>query len=222
MALLMRRCLLFSESTPMKMTKLIQAATIAAMFASGAASASGNIILNGDFETVSNFHAYDYLVVGAGQGTIADWAVGGNSVDIINNSYNSISGNSIDMLGTPGPGSLSQSFSFAANTTYTLSFDLNRNPNSHGAGLDVFVNGGHHSYEGTSLTTNNSFNFTTGSVAGSQLLTFSSVGGDNYSGAVLDNVSLTAAVPEPETYAMLLAGLGMVGFMTRRKAKKAA
>ena len=205
----------------MKMTKLIQAATIAAMFASGAASASGNIILNGDFETVSNVHANDYLVVGAGQGTIADWTVGGNSVDIINNSYNSISGNSIDMLGTPGPGSLSQSFSFAANTTYTLSFDLNRNPNSHGAGLDVFVNGDHHSYEGTSLTTNYSFNFTTGSVAGAQLLTFSSVGGDNYSGAVLDNVSLTAAVPEPETYAMLLAGLGMVGFMARRKAKKA-
>lgn len=28
---------------------------------------------------------------------------------------------------------------------------------------------------------------------------------------------LTAAVPEPETYAMMLAGLGLVGFMARRK-----
>jgi hypothetical protein len=28
---------------------------------------------------------------------------------------------------------------------------------------------------------------------------------------------LTAAVPEPETYAMLLAGLGLVGFMARRR-----
>lgn len=34
---------------------------------------------------------------------------------------------------------------------------------------------------------------------------------------------LIAAVPEPETYAMMLAGLGLVGFMSRRKkAKKAA
>ena len=39
-----------------------------------------------------------------------------------------------------------------------------------------------------------------------------------------DNVQLTAvaAVPEPETYAMLLAGLGMIGAaVKRRKAKQA-
>ena len=35
--------------------------------------------------------------------------------------------------------------------------------------------------------------------------------------------SITAAVPEPETYAMMLAGLGLVGFMARgRKAKEAS
>ncbi len=39
----------------------------------------------------------------------------------------------------------------------------------------------------------------------------------SYSGTL--NVS---AVPEPETYGMLLAGLGLVGFAARRKAKKAA
>lgn len=38
-----------------------------------------------------------------------------------------------------------------------------------------------------------------------------------------DNHSfILAAVPEPETYAMLLAGLGLVGFAARRRAKKAA
>jgi hypothetical protein len=35
--------------------------------------------------------------------------------------------------------------------------------------------------------------------------------------ALVDRVSVTAAVPEPETYAMLLAGLGLVGFAARRR-----
>jgi hypothetical protein len=33
----------------------------------------------------------------------------------------------------------------------------------------------------------------------------------------VDKVSLTSAVPEPETYAMLMAGLGLVGFAARRR-----
>ncbi|MEQ1663098.1 MAG: choice-of-anchor I family protein [Thiobacillus sp.] len=53
-----------------------------------------------------------------------------------------------------------------------------------------------------------------------------SIGGVNYlaianegSGATLSSTSVyqLAAVPEPETYAMLLAGLGMVGFMAKRR-----
>lgn len=33
----------------------------------------------------------------------------------------------------------------------------------------------------------------------------------------VDNVAFAAPVPEPETYAMLLAGLGLMGFMARRR-----
>ncbi|MQA39363.1 PEP-CTERM sorting domain-containing protein [Rugamonas aquatica] len=198
----------------MKMSKLFLAAAVTALTASGAASAT-NLIQNGDFETVSGVNLNNYVRVGAGDGAIAFWSVGGNSVDVINNSYNSISGNSIDMLGTPGPGVLSQSFTAVAGTTYTLSFDLTHNPYSHGAGLDVFVGGNHYSFEGSTPVTNYTFNFTT--TGGTQALVFSSVGGDGYSGAVLDNVSVTAAVPEPETYAMMLAGLGLVGVIARRR-----
>lgn len=198
----------------MKMSKLILAAAIAAASVSGAASAATNLIQNGDFEIASGVKLNNYVKVGAGSGAIANWTVGGVSVDVINNSYNAISGNSIDMLGTPGPGILSQSFSAAAGA-YTLSFDLTHNPNSHGAGLDVFVGGAHYSFDGSTPVTNHTVNFT--STGGMQALVFSSVGGDGYSGAVLDNVSVTAAVPEPETYAMMLAGLGLVGFIARRR-----
>jgi PEP-CTERM motif len=47
-----------------------------------------------------------------------------------------------------------------------------------------------------------------------QLIVNGTSGGNgSYSG----NLNITAAVPEPETYALLLAGLGLVGFAARRK-----
>lgn len=41
-------------------------------------------------------------------------------------------------------------------------------------------------------------------------------------GVALDNLTFASAVPEPESCAMLLAGLGLMGFMTRRKSGKNA
>lgn len=51
-------------------------------------------------------------------------------------------------------------------------------------------------------------------------LRFADVGTANTYGASLDNVSLVAAVPEPETYALMMAGLGAVAFMARRRRPK--
>jgi len=56
---------------------------------------------------------------------------------------------------------------------------------------------------------------------GATTLTFAARGVSDSYGASLDNVSVTA-VPEVETYAMMLAGLGMIGTIVRRRKINAA
>ena len=46
--------------------------------------------------------------------------------------------------------------------------------------------------------------------------TVSGLGGGSYAGIL----NIVPAVPEPDTYAMLVAGMGLVSFMSRRRNKK--
>ena len=157
------------------------------------------------------------------------WTVTGGTVDLIGSGANGtladlLPGNGVyvDLDGSTNQAGLLTSplLSLLGGVTYTATFDLagsQRGSNETGTvtfgstslGFNIVSSVG---FVGFSL----SF---TPSVGGNYTLSFQNDGGDNV-GALLDNVVVTevaAAVPEPETYALLGAGLLAMGVVMRRR-----
>ncbi len=182
--------------------------------------AAGNLLINGDFEadiasiTGPNF----YTTVNAGQPGIFGWTVGGTSVDlIIAPYYGAITSVSVDLDGTPGPGTLSQSFNQVVGQTYTLVWDYFRNPPGSNLGVK-FGDLSPVTYTNVSLLTSyvtESLTYVAAST-GVASLTFTSSGGSG--GPTIDNVSVTA-VPEPEGIVLAVAALTFLGALRTRRAK---
>ena len=210
---------------------LFTIAALASLVTAGAANAATELVVNGSFESDVISSPYAQL------STITGWtsSVSGNTAFELQkgatqgglSGFNPVAadGKQYLELNTESLSSTSQTLATTAGSNYTLSFAYSGRPDTPG-GANSLMN----VYWGSTLLTATSLIGNTGGVwqsysqnltalGSSTVLRFESIGpvsAPTY-GSYLDNVSVMAAVPEPETYAMMLLGLGLLGFMARRK-----
>ena len=213
--------------------KTTLATALVLFLGAGAASASSNLITNGGFDaSLSSWSTFtstngnlgagfpavaNFNTIVASSSTAAEFDVG--QVSYVFDQY--------------AGGGISQSFNAATGGIYSFSVDVASQylyaNNASGGRFSILV-------DGSNLASWNSGYGDPGdilrsSLSGSEMLsagshTFSVLierPYQNGSGVTplqfLDNVSVTSAVPEPETYAMMLAGFALLGGMARRKAR---
>ena len=186
------------------------------------ANAATNLIPNGSFEAQvlpTGGATYFYQGSITGWNTYSSW----RGIGLFNNAYQPVA-DGLNALQFEVPGDyISQSFATVAGQSYDLSYMLSSYQDGgspYHSGLRVTV--GNQDVFAADNPTNvfqqRTLSFT--ALSSTTTLKFLSVGNYNQDYAQLDKVSVTSAVPEPETYAMLLAGLGLVGAaVKRRKAK---
>jgi hypothetical protein len=164
------------------------------------------------------------------------WVVDYGTVDVIGPGFYDFYPGNNNYIDTNGSNSQSGGmhtntvFNFLAGKTYTISFDYGNNKGSDFNGsvetlvLDLIGFGGtviNHTGPIASFI-NYVFSFTPGSNFNSAIY-FNASGtndGDN-GGLILDNVSLSV-VPVPAALPLLAAGLGVLGFASRRRKAKSA
>ena len=203
------------------MNKILLAALLAMPLL--ASAASDNLLLNGSFEAdaqgTGSWNIYSGLT---------GWTSGANGIELRDHvAGNAQDGSNYIELDTRSNSWLSQSFATVANAVYTLSFYYSNRTNTAVAtnGISFDLGGGAVGAPG--LAVNNSsdnqwhlvnYNFT--ATGASTTLTFAALGSSDSYGSSLDNVKVTAAIPEPQTYALMLAGIGAVWFMARRRNRR--
>lgn len=199
---------------------------LTALLSAGLATAANSqSVSNGSFE-IGPDPGSTFITLTAPDNSIADWSVDSGSIDYIGGYWPAEDGSrSIDLAGT-SVGSISQTITgLTSGQAYTVNFWASKNPD----GGDP-IRTGTVTFGGVSMpfaySDSNSlsnmmwapYSFTFIASGSSDLLSFAADGsaGCCY-GPALDNVSLAAAVPEPATWAMMLLGLGAIGFGMRRR-----
>lgn len=185
------------------------------------ATANAAPFINGSFETGPSTGVFVGLT--AGSTAINGWVVGGAGIDYIGTYWNASNGaRSIDLSGN-GPGSISQTFDTIVGALYNVTFDLAGNGDG-GPGqktATVLASGGTLGTFSTPSSpkpnlTYTPYTYTFTATGSATTLTFASATNTAF-GPVLDNVSVTAAVPEPATWAMMMLGFGAMGSVLRRR-----
>ncbi|MGH7748392.1 MAG: PEPxxWA-CTERM sorting domain-containing protein, partial [Candidatus Dormibacteria bacterium] len=136
-------------------------------------------------------------------------------------------GNCVDLDGSTGsghdPAGQLQSVASFAPGTYTVHFDLGGNQRGTPSESTTVSLGSFSTTltpaSNTEPMTLHSFTFTT--ATGGNLV-FTENGPSDQIGNLLDNVSLATGVPEPATWAFMIAGFGLAGFGLRRARRRSA
>jgi hypothetical protein len=156
----------------------------------------------------------------------ANWTIGNaGTVDVIGTGFfDEIPGNGnyIDLDGSNNlAGLLETSFAVTAGTTYTATFELGGNHRDGATDPVTVMFGSATTWPNSPVLVGSGDGFTTYSItttATSNSLTLSFLDGrDGNVGALLDDVSVSAAVPEPGSLSLLLAGIAALGFAARRR-----
>jgi hypothetical protein len=204
------------------MNKLLLAIALAASFGAAHADTS-NLVVDGSFEDQSQaagtwnvYNAINGWTTVSGSGIELRDQVAGNAFD----------GKNFVELDSNSNSAMAQTLTTTAGSLYNLSFAY-----SPRGGVDAASNPIEVLWDGVSIATVTGsgigqagnvwsiFNYAvTGH--GSDTLTFRAVGTNDSVGGSLDAVAVTAAVPEPSTYAMMFAGLVAIGFSLRRRRDK--
>jgi hypothetical protein len=196
------------------MMKRLVMLAVSSLF-SAAALAATPTIDNGSFETTTVGSGYWYGNAASG------WSfLDGAGVTANGTAWNGAASDGAYFAFLQNTASITQTFTSTVAASYTFDFDLALRA-GYAAGQVVAVSldgvelGQYTASLGWSSTTVSAYNIG----AGSHTLSFAGIttnAGDT--SAFLDNVAMSvSAVPEADTYAMLLAGLGVVGFVARRR-----
>lgn len=196
----------------------------AAMAASAFTAQGANLVVNGSFEEVTagnTQNAGTWSIYNA----ITGWT-GQPNIEVRDGvSGNAQSGSNYVELDTTGNSGMFQTITGTG--WYELSFwysaRMNVPAGSNGLGFTFGDLTGQVLTNVAGAPTGNVWQQYTGLVQlnGSTALKFFATGVSDSVGGSLDNVSVTA-VPEPESYAMMLAGLALMGTIARRRKSKAA
>jgi Protein of unknown function (DUF642)/PEP-CTERM motif len=198
----------------------IATALLASTFAVAPASAA-SLLINGGFEQPD--------VLSPSQGGIGfqtfsssftGWTVDAGNIDIVDHFGGGDAGEGdqwLDLWGDQS-GAISQTFNTVLGQTYKLSFLYGNNPYSTSTATASYSVGGlNGSVTSSSGLSFNSFNGTFVGTGGATTLSFVNTNGCCNGGIALDGVAVSA-VPEPASWALMIAGFGLVGAAARRKA----